>query len=141
MAVIPKRTKYRRPHRLPYDGLAKGNTELHFGEYGLQAMEGAWITQQQIEAARVCMARYTRRAGQVWIRIFPQLCKTKRPIGLRMGSGKGSPDNWVAVVKEGRVMFEIGGVDEAAARKALSLASYKLPVGCKIVERKKAGAE
>lgn len=138
---MPKRTKYRRPHILKYEGHAKGGTEVNFGEWGLQATEGGWISDKQIEAARVCMARYTRRAGQVWIRIFPQLCKTKRPIGLRMGSGKGSPDNWVAVVKEGRVMFEIGGVDEAAARKALSLASYKLPVGCKIVERKKAGAE
>ena len=138
---MPKRTKYRRPHILKYEGHAKGGTEVNFGEWGLQATEGGWISDKQIEAARVCMARYTRRAGQVWIRIFPQLCKTKRPIGLRMGSGKGSPDNWVAVVKEGRVMFEIGGVEEAAARKALSLASYKLPVGCKIVERKKAGAE
>lgn len=139
--MMPKRTKYRRPHILKYEGHAKGGTEVNFGEWGLQATEGGWISDKQIEAARVCMARYTRRAGQVWIRIFPQLCKTKRPIGLRMGSGKGSPDSWVAVVKEGRVMFEIGGVDEAAARKALSLASYKLPVGCKIVERKKAGAE
>lgn len=139
--MMPKRTKYRRPHILKYEGHSKGGTEVSFGEWGLQATEGGWISDKQIEAARVCMARYTRRAGQVWIRIFPQLCKTKRPIGLRMGSGKGSPDNWVAVVKEGRVMFEIGGVDEAAARKALSLASYKLPVGCKIVERKKAGAE
>ena len=138
---MPKRTKYRRPHILKYEGHAKGGTEVNFGEYGLQATEGGWISDKQIEAARVCMARYTRRAGQVWIRIFPQLCKTKRPIGLRMGSGKGSPDSWVAVVKEGRVMFEIGGIDEAMARKALSLASYKLPVGCKIVERKKAGAE
>ena len=138
---MPKRTKYRRPHILKYEGHAKGGTEVNFGEWGLQATEGGWISDKQIEAARVCMARYTRRAGQVWIRIFPQLCKTKRPIGLRMGSGKGSPDSWVAVVKEGRVMFEIGGVEEAAARKALSLASYKLPVGCKIVERKKAGAE
>ena len=139
--MMPKRTKYRRPHILKYEGHAKGGTEVNFGEWGLQATEGGWISDKQIEAARVCMARYTRRAGQVWIRIFPQLCKTKRPIGLRMGSGKGSPDSWVAVVKEGRVMFEIGGVEEAAARKALSLASYKLPVGCKIVERKKAGAE
>lgn len=139
--MMPKRTKYRRPHILKYEGHSKGGTEVNFGQWGLQATEGGWISDKQIEAARVCMARYTRRAGQVWIRIFPQLCKTKRPIGLRMGSGKGSPDNWVAVVKEGRVMFEIGGVDEAAARKALSLASYKLPVGCKIVERKKAGAE
>ena len=138
---MPKRTKYRRPHILKYEGHSKGGTEVDFGEFGLQATEGGWISDKQIEAARVCMSRYTRRGGKVWIRIFPQLCKTKRPIGLRMGSGKGSPDNWVAVVKEGRVMFEIGGVDEAAARKALSLASYKLPVGCKIVERKKAGAE
>ena len=138
---MPKRTKYRRPHILKYEGHAKGGTEVNFGEWGLQATEGGWISDKQIEAARVCIARYTRRGGQVWIRIFPQLCKTKRPIGLRMGSGKGSPDSWVAVVKEGRVMFEIGGIDEAMARKALSLASYKLPVGCKIVERKKAGAE
>ena len=139
--MMPKRTKYRRPHILKYEGHAKGGTEVNFGEWGLQATEGGWISDKQIEAARVCMARYTRRAGQVWIRIFPQLCKTKRPIGLRMGSGKGSPDNWVAVVKEGKVMFEIGGINEADARKALSLASYKLPVGCKIIERKKAGAE
>ena len=139
--MMPKRTKYRRPHIVKYEVHSKGGTEVNFGEFGLQATEGGWISDKQIEAARVCMARYTRRAGQVWIRIFPQLCKTKRPIGLRMGSGKGSPDSWVAVVKEGRVMFEIGGVEEAAARKALSLASYKLPVGCKIVERKKEGAE
>jgi len=139
--MMPKRTKYRRPHIVKYEGHSKGGTEVNFGEFGLQATEGGWISDKQIEAARVCMSRYTRRGGKVWIRIFPQLCKTKRPIGLRMGSGKGSPDSWVAVVKEGRVMFEIGGVDEAAARKALSLASYKLPVGCKIVERKKAGAE
>ena len=138
---MPKRTKYRRPHILKYEGHSKGGTEVDFGEFGLQATEGGWISDKQIEAARVCMSRYTRRGGKVWIRIFPQLCKTKRPIGLRMGSGKGSPDSWVAVVKEGRVMFEIGGVEEAAARKALSLASYKLPVGCKIVERKKEGAE
>ena len=138
---MPKRTKYRRPHILKYEGHAKGGTEVNVGEFGLQATEGGWISDKQIEAARVCMSRYTRRGDKVWIRIFPQLCKTKRPIGLRMGSGKGSPDNWVAVVKEGRVMFEIGGIDEAMARKALSLASYKLPVGCKIVERKKAGAE
>jgi large subunit ribosomal protein L16 len=139
--MMPKRTKYRRPHIVKYEGHSKGGTEVNFGEFGLQATEGGWISDKQIEAARVCMSRYTRRGGKVWIRIFPQLCKTKRPIGLRMGSGKGSPDSWVAVVKEGRVMFEIGGVDEAAARKALSLASYKLPVGCKIIERKKAGAE
>ena len=139
--MMPKRTKYRRPHIVKYEGHSKGGTEVNFGEFGLQATEGGWISDKQIEAARVCMSRYTRRGGKVWIRIFPQLCKTKRPIGLRMGSGKGSPDNWVAVVKEGRVMFEVAGIDEAVARKALSLASYKLPVGCKIIERKKAGAE
>ena len=138
---MPKRTKYRRPHIVKYEGHSKGGTEVNFGEFGLQATEGGWISDKQIEAARVCMSRYTRRGGKVWIRIFPQLCKTKRPIGLRMGSGKGSPDNWVAVVKEGKVMFEIAGVEEAIARKALHLASYKLPVGCKIVQRKKAGAE
>ena len=138
---MPKRTKYRRPHILKYEGHAKGGTEVSFGEFGLQATEGGWNSDKQIDSARVCIARYTRRGGQVWIRIFPQLCKTKRPIGLRMGSGKGSPDNWVAVVKEGRVMFEVAGIEEAVARKALSLASYKLPVGCKIIERKKAGAE
>ena len=139
--MMPKRTKYRRPHILKYEGHSKGGTEVSFGEWGLQATEGGWISDKQIESARVCIARYTRRGGQVWIRIFPQLCKTKRPIGLRMGSGKGSPDNWVAVVKEGKVMFEVAGIDEAMARKALSLASYKLRVGCKIIERKKAGAE
>ena len=138
---MPKRTKYRRPHILKYEGHSKGGTEVNFGEFGLQATEGGWISDKQIEAARVCMARYTRRGVQVWIRIFPQLSKSKRPIGLRMGSGKGAPDSWVAVVKEGRIMFEIGGINEADARKALSLASYKLPVGCKIVAKKKAGAE
>lgn len=138
---MPKRTKYRRPHILKYEGHSKGGTEVTFGEFGLQATEGGWISDKQIEAARICMARYTRRGGQVWIRIFPQLSKSKRPIGLRMGSGKGAPDSWVAVVKEGRIMFEIGGISETDARKALSLASYKLPVGCKIVEKKKAGAE
>lgn len=138
--MMPKRTKYRRPHILKYEGLSKGGNEVNFGEFGLQATEGGWISDKQIEAARICLTRYTRRQGQVWIRIFPQLCKTKRPIGLRMGSGKGSPDSWVAVVKEGRVMFEIGGVSEADAREALRLASYKLSVGCKIVE-KKAGAK
>ena len=139
--MMPKRTKYRRPHILKYEGHSKGGTEVTFGEFGLQATEGGWISDKQIEAARICMSRYTRRGGKVWIKIFPQLCKTKRAIGLRMGSGKGAPDSWVAVVKEGRVMFEIGGISEADARKALTLASYKLPVGCKIVEKKKAGAE
>ena len=133
--MMPKRTKYRRPHILKYEGHAKGGDHVDFGEFGLQATEGGWISDKQIEAARICLTRYTRRQGQVWIRIFPQLCKTKRPIGLRMGSGKGAPDSWVAVVKEGRVMFEIGGVPEADAREALRLASYKLSVSTKIVKK------
>lgn len=128
MALIPKRTKYRRPHRLRYDGVAKGNTELHFGEYGLMAMEGAWITQNQIEAARVAMTRYMKRGGKVWIRIFPHMARTKKPLEVRMGSGKGAPEGWVAVVQPGRVMFEVGGVSEEVAREALRLASHKLPV-------------
>ncbi len=115
MAVIPKRTKYRRPHRLRYDGNAKGNTELHFGEYGLMAEEGAWITQQQIEAARVAMTRYMKRGGRVWINIFPHLSLTKIPLETRMGKGKGQPEVWVAVVKKGKIMFEVGGVEESVA--------------------------
>ena len=135
MAVIPKRTKYRRPHRLPYDGLAKGNTELHFGEYGLQALEGAWITQQQIEAARVAMTRYMKRGGRVWINIFPHLSLTRIPLETRMGKGKGQPEAWVAVVKKNKIMFEIGEVDEATAREALRLAMHKLPIKCKFVKK------
>ena len=135
MAVIPKRTKYRRPHRLQYDGVTRGNKELHFGEYGLKAEEGAWITQQQIEAARVAMTRYMKRSGRVWIKIFPHQAKTAKPLEVRMGSGKGAPDGWVAVVKPGKVMFEIGGVSEEIAREALRLASHKLPVQTKFVKR------
>ena len=135
MAVIPKRTKYRRPHRLRYDGKAKGNTELHFGEYGLQALEGAWITQRQIEAARVAMTRYMKRGGKVWINIFPHLSLTKKPLETRQGKGKGAPEAWVAVVKKGKVMFEVAGVSEEVAREALRLAMHKLPIKCKFVKR------
>ena len=135
MAVIPKRTKYRRPHRLPYDGLAKGNTELHFGEYGLQALEGAWITQQQIEAARVAMARYMKRGGKLYINIFPQLSLTRIPLETRMGKGKGQPEMWVAVVKKNKILFEITGVSEEVAREALRLAMHKLPIKCKFVKK------
>ncbi len=135
MAVIPKRTKYRRPHRLRYDGKAKGNTEVHFGEYGLQALEGAWITQRQIEAARVAMTRYMKRGGKVWINIFPHLSLTKKPLETRQGKGKGAPEEWVAVVKEGKVMFEIAGVSEEVAREALRLAMHKLPIKCKFVKK------
>mgnify|MGYP005613188719 FL=1 len=135
----PKRVKYRRPHSLSYEGKAKGGTTVAFGEFGLQAQEGAYITNNQIEAARIALARYTKRAGQIWIRIFPHLSKTKKPLEVRMGSGKGAPDSWVAVVKKGVVMFEIGGVAEEAAREALRLASHKLPIKCKIVTREKVG--
>src|SRR5574344_9351 len=135
MAVIPKRTKYRRPHRLHYDGAAKGNTELHFGEYGLQACEGAWITQQQIEAARVAMTRYMKRGGKVYINIFPHLSLTKVPLETRMGKGKGQPEVWVAVVKKGKIMFEISDVSEDVAREALRLAMHKLPIKCKFVKK------
>ena len=135
MAVIPKRTKYRRPHRLRYDGVTRGNKELHFGKFGLQALEGAWITQQQIEAARVAMTRYMKRGGKVWINIFPHLSLTKIPLETRMGKGKGQPEVWVAVVKKGKIMFEIGDVSEEIAREALRLASHKLPIKCKFVMR------
>ena len=125
---MPKRTKHRKTFRVKYDGKAKGNTELHFGEYGLMAKEGAWITSQQIEAARIAMTRYMKRGGKVWIRIFPHMARTKKPLEVRMGSGKGAPEGWVAVVQPGRVMFEVGGVSEEVAREALRLASHKLPV-------------
>ena len=135
MALIPKRTKYRRPHRLRYDGVAKGNTKVNFGEYGLMAMEGAWITQQQIEAARVAMTRYMKRGGKVWINIFPNLSLTKKPLETRQGKGKGEPEVWVAVVKQGKIMFEIDEVSEEVAREALRLASHKLPIKCKFVKK------
>ena len=135
MAVIPKRTKYRRVHRLPYDGVSRGNTKLTFGEYGLVALEGAWITQQQIEAARVAMTRFMKRGGKVWINIFPHLSLTKIPLETRMGKGKGQPEVWVAVVKQGKIMFEIAGVDEATARESLRLAMHKLPIRCKFVTK------
>ena len=134
--LLPKRVKYRRPHKVSYEGKAKGNTELSFGQYGLQAVEGAWITNRQIEAARICLARYTKRQGKIWIRIFPQLSKSKKPLEVRMGAGKGAPDHWVAVVKNGTILFEMAEIPEEQAREALRLASQKLPIKCKIVTRK-----
>ena len=131
--LMPKRTKYRRPHRVSYEGKAKGAKTINFGEYGLQALEGVWLTQNQIEAARIAMTRYMKREGSVWIRIFPHIPRTKKPLAVRMGGGKGTPEGYVAVVKRGTVMFEIGGVSEAVAREALRLASHKLPVQTKIV--------
>ena len=133
--LIPSRTKYRRVHRLPYEGHAKGNTVLDKGEYGLVAKEGAWITSNQIEAARIAMTRYMKRGGKVWINIFPHMPLTKKPIGTRQGKGKGNVDEWVAVVKKGKIMFEISGVSEEVAREALRLASHKLPVKCKFVKK------
>ena len=132
---MPKRTKYRRPHRLSYEGKSKAGREVVFGEYGLVATEGGYVSSNQIEAARVAMTRYMNRGGKVWIKIFPQLAITKKPLEVRMGSGKGAPEGWVAVVQKGRVMFEIGGVDEATAREALRLGQNKLPVKAKFVKK------
>ena len=109
----PKRTKYRRPHAIKYEGKSKAGNDVQFGEYGLKALEGAWITDRQIEAARIVLAGYTNRAGKVWIKIFPHLAKTKKPAEVRMGSGKGNPEYYVAVVKRGRILFEIGGIPSA----------------------------
>lgn len=133
--LMPRRTKYRRPHRVSYEGKAKGRNEIINGEYALVAREGAWITNRQIEAARIAMTREMKRLGKVWINIFPHLAKTKKPMEVRMGSGKGAPDSWVAVVKEGKIMFEIAGVSEAVAREALRKAGHKLPIKVKIVKR------
>ena len=132
----PKRVKYRRPHSIKYEGLSKGGNEVVFGEFGLQAVTGAWITNRQIEAARIVLSRYTKKEGKVYIRIFPHLAKTKKPAEVRMGSGKGSPESWVAVVKTNKVMFEMGGIPEEVAREALRLASYKLPCRCRVVAKK-----
>ena len=133
--LMPKRTKYRRPHRLSYEGRAKAGREVSFGEYGLMADTGAYVSNLQIEAARIAMTRYMKRGGKVWIRIFPHLARTKKPLEVRMGSGKGAPEGWVAVVKPGRMMFEIAGVPEEVAREAFRLASHKLPVKTKFVRK------
>ena len=133
--LMPKRTKYRHPHRLSYEGKSKAGREVVFGEYGLVALEGGYVSSNQIEAARVAMTRYMNRGGQVWIKIFPLMARTKKPLEVRMGSGKGAPEGWVAVVQKGRVMFEIGGVDEAVAREALRLGQNKLPIKAKFVKK------
>ena len=131
----PKRVKYRRPHIIRYEGLSKGGNEVSFGEYGLQATSGNWVSDRQIEACRIVLSRYTKKGGKVWIRIFPQMAKTKKPAEVRMGSGKGSPEYWVAVVKKNRVMFEVAGIPEADAYEALRQASYKLNVSTRIEKR------
>ena len=133
--LLPKRVKYRRVQRGRMTGKATRGNKVVYGEYGIQAMEPGWITGNQIEAARIAMTRYTKRGGQVWIKIFPDKPVTKQPAETRMGSGKGSPEYWVAVVKPGRIMFEIAGVSEEVAREALRLASHKLPIKTKIVKR------
>lgn len=133
--LMPKRTKYRKPHRLTYDGKAKGNTTLHLGEYGLMAQEGNYVSARQIEAARIAMTRFMKRGGTVTINIFPHLARTKKPLETRQGKGKGNVEEWVAVVKKGKIMFEISGVTEDVAREALRLASHKLPMKCKFVRK------
>lgn len=133
--LLPKRVKYRRVHRGRMTGKATRGNFVSNGEFGIQALEPAWITSNQIEAARIAMTRYIKRGGQVWIKIFPDKPITAKPAETRMGSGKGSPEYWVAVVKPGRVMFELGGVPEETAREALRLATHKLPIKCKIVSR------
>ena len=133
--LMPKRTKYRKSHRLTYDGHAKGNTSLTKGDFGLVALEGAWVSARQIEAARIAMTRYMKRGGKVFINIFPHLPLTKKPLETRQGKGKGSVDQYVAVVKEGKILFEIKDVDEAIAREALRLASHKLPIKCKFIKK------
>ena len=139
--LLPKRVKYRRVHRGRLTGKAlRGNTVSH-GDFGLQATEPAWITSNQIEAARIAMTRYIKRGGKVWIKIFPDKPITEKPAETRMGSGKGSPEYWVAVVKPGRVMFEIGGVSEELAREAMRLAANKLPIKCKFVTKEEMGGE
>ena len=133
--LMPNRTKYRRPHRLSYEGRSKAGRELAFGDYGIVADEGAYVSSNQLEAARVAMTRYMDRQGKVWIKVFPQLAKTKKPLEVRMGSGKGAPDHWVAVVQAGRILFEISGVSEEVAREALRLAANKLCVKTRFVKR------
>ena len=138
--LMPKRSKYRRVHRGRMKGKATRGSTLTYGDYGLVATEPAWITSNQIEAARIAMTRYIRRGGNVWIKIFPDKPVTEKPAETRMGSGKGSPEYWVAVVKPGRILFEMGGVPLEDAREAMKLASYKLPIKCKFIARDRTGA-
>ncbi|HBJ11584.1 MAG TPA: 50S ribosomal protein L16 [Ruminococcus sp.] len=139
--LLPKKVKYRRVHRGRMTGKAyRGNT-VAYGDFGLQALEPAWITSNQIESARIAMTRYIKRGGQVWIKIFPDKPISKKPMGTRMGSGKGAPEYWVAVVKPGRVLFEIQGVSEETAREAMRLAMHKLPIKCKFVTKTTEGGE
>lgn len=139
--LLPKRVKYRRVHRGRMTGKATRGNEITYGEFGLQALEPAWITSNQIEAARIAMTRYCKRFGKVWIKIFPHKPVTKKPAEVRMGKGKGAPEFWVAVVKPGRVMFELGGVPKETAREAMRLAANKLPIKCKFIVKEETEAE
>ncbi len=133
--LLPKRVKYRRVHRGRMTGVASRGNKIAYGDFAIQAMEPGWITGNQIEAARIAMTRYTKRGGKVWIKVFPDKPVTQKALGVRMGSGKGAPEYWVAVVKTQRILFEIGGVSEEVAREALRLAVHKLPIKCKIIAR------
>jgi large subunit ribosomal protein L16 len=139
--LLPKRVKHRKVQRGSMKGDAKGGTNITFGDYGLKALEPAWITNRQIEAARVAMTRYMKRGGKVWINIFPDKPVTQKPAETRMGSGKGNPERWVAVVKPGRIMFEVAGVPEEVAKEAMRLAAHKLPIKTKFVVRNEQGGE
>ncbi|MBU4556463.1 MAG: 50S ribosomal protein L16 [Actinobacteria bacterium] len=137
--LLPKRVKHRKVQRGSRKGVAKGGTEINFGDYGIKALEAGWITNRQIESARIAMTRYMKRGGKVWINIFPDKPVTQKPAETRMGSGKGNPEKWVAVVKPGRIMFELAGVPEDVAREAIRLAQHKLPIKTKLVMRSDGG--
>lgn len=139
--LVPKRVKYRKLQRGRMKGKAIKGSQITLGDYGLQALEPGWITNVQIEAARIALTRYIKRGGKVWIKIFPDKSVTAKPAETRMGSGKGSPEHWVAVVKPGRVLFEVAGVDEQIAQEAMRLAAHKLPIKCKFIKREEAGGE
>ena len=139
--LLPKRVKYRRAHRGNMKGKAYRGNKVTYGDFGIQALEPAWITSNQIESARIAMTRYIKRGGRVWIKIFPDKPVSKKPMGTRMGSGKGTPEYWVAVVKPGRVLFEIQGVPEETAREAMRLAMHKLPIKCKFICKEQGGEQ
>ena len=139
--LLPKRVKYRRAHRGNMKGKAYRGNKVTYGDFGIQALEPAWITSNQIESARIAMTRYIKRGGQVWIKIFPDKPVSKKPMGTRMGSGKGTPEYWVAVVQPGRVLFEIQGVPEETAREAMRLAMHKLPIKCKFICKEQGGEQ
>jgi large subunit ribosomal protein L16 len=139
--LMPRKIKHRKVQRGRMKGISKGGTKVNFGDYGLQALEPSWITNRQIEAARIAMTRHMRRGGKVWINIFPDKPISKKPAETRMGSGKGAPDQWVAVVKPGRVMFELSGVSEPVAKEAMRLAAMKLPIKCRFIKRESWGGE